>query len=155
MHRCGGDALLQSQTKTMRFTLPTDFAASQDAQRQIIQEAMRQGYAPLPCFAIQLALEEAIVNAIKHGNHYDQTKRIYLQAKVGPEETEITVEDEGKGFDRCEVPDPRCDENLEKCSGRGILLIESYMNSVKWSNRGRRVTMVRRNDLNDCPRGCC
>jgi len=138
----------------MRFCLPSQFSASQDAQRQIMEEVDRCGYRPLPRFAIQLALEEAIVNAIKHGNCYDCGKNIYLTATVTSEQTEIVVEDEGRGFSRCCVPDPRSEENLHKCSGRGILLIESYMNSVKWSNRGRRITMVRRNDDSDCPKGC-
>ena len=52
----------------------------------------------------------------------------------------------GSGFDRSSVPDPTEEENLEKCSGRGILLMEAYMNSVKWSNKGRRVKMIKRNE---------
>jgi serine/threonine-protein kinase RsbW len=62
-----------------------------------------------------------------------------------PARAEIIIEDEGPGFDRKGVPDPTSDENLEKCSGRGILLIESYMDEVKWTNRGRRLKMVKRN----------
>lgn len=119
-----------------------------------MREVDRYGYGALPRFAIELALEEAIVNAIKHGNRCDHSKHLNLMATVGPKQAEITVEDEGAGFDRCCVPDPRTDENLEKSTGRGLLLIESYMNSVKWSNNGRRITMIRRNDASECPKGC-
>lgn len=111
-----------------------------------MEEVERQQYAPASVFAIKLALEEAIINAIKHGNKHDPAKSVHVEARISPQSAEISVEDEGPGFDRICVPDPRRDENLHKCSGRGILLIEAYMNSVKWSNRGRRITMFRTND---------
>jgi anti-sigma regulatory factor (Ser/Thr protein kinase) len=60
-------------------------------------------------------------------------------------EVVIIIEDEGAGFDRSLIPDPLADENLEKCSGRGILLIESYMTEAKWTKGGRRLRMVMRN----------
>lgn len=105
-------------------------------------------------FAIKLALEEAIVNAIKHGNQFDVRKKVYVEAEVTSVQVRIVVEDEGPGFNRCSVPDPRCDENLEKCSGRGILLIEAYMTQVQWSNKGRRLTMFRANEPDPVGMGC-
>lgn len=131
--------------KAMRFTICSDFAASREAQDTIMAEVERLAYCEAALFAIKLGLEEAIVNAIKHGNKFDPAKKVFIQAEISPTEARITVEDEGPGFDRCAVPDPRADANLEKCSGRGILLIESYMTGVEWSNRGRRLTMMRRN----------
>jgi serine/threonine-protein kinase RsbW len=130
----------------MRFTIPSDFAASREVQDSIIAEVERLAYCESAMFAIRLGLEEAIVNAIKHGNKFDLAKKVYVQAEISAAVAKITVEDEGPGFDRCEVPDPRADANLEKCSGRGILLIESYMHGVEWGNRGRRITMMRRNE---------
>ena len=59
---------------------------------------------------------------------------------------EITIEDEGKGFERSSVPDPRLDENLEKLHGRGLLLMEEYMDEVQYSAGGRRIRMVLRNE---------
>ncbi len=64
---------------------------------------------------------------------------------------EIEIEDQGPGFDRASVPDPTAEENLCKCSGRGILLIEAYMNSVSWSHGGRRVHLVRYNEPSELP----
>jgi len=65
----------------------------------------------------------------------------------------IVIEDEGSGFARALVPDPTLEENLEKSSGRGIHLIEAYMNEVRWSRGGRRLRMVKKNDADLLPRG--
>lgn len=103
-------------------------------------------------FGIRLALEEALVNAIKHGNRLDPGKKVRVEATVTPEQAEITVEDEGPGFDRGCVPDPTADENICRPSGRGILLIESYMNDVRWDRGGRRIRMVKQNEPGHLPR---
>jgi serine/threonine-protein kinase RsbW len=129
----------------MRFTIPSDFAACRDVQQAIMAEVERLGYCEAARFAIKLSLEEAVVNAIKHGNQLDGNKKVFIEAEIWPDQARVSVEDQGPGFDRQLVPDPRCDENLEKCSGRGILLIEAYMTGVQYSKRGRRLTMWRRN----------
>jgi serine/threonine-protein kinase RsbW len=136
---------------TLRFEFPSDFDAGCDVQRQILKEVERRGFNSNSLFATRLALEEALVNAIKHGNKLDPKKRVIVQAKVTPKRVEIEIEDEGPGFDRSSVPDPTAEENLCKCSGRGILLIEAYMNSVSWSRGGRRVRMVRYNQPHELP----
>ena len=138
----------------MRFTIPSDFASSREVQQTVMAEVEKCNYCDTARFAIKLALEEAIVNAIKHGNQLDPSKRVFIEAQVTPDETCLTIEDEGAGFDRSSVPDPRDPENLLKASGRGILLIESYMHDVTWSNRGRRVTMYRRNEPDVPAAGC-
>ena len=130
---------------TLRTTIPSINAASQAVQKRILEAVEQSGFTPHSTFAIKLALEEAMINAIKHGNKQDPKKNVHIQATVTPKEAQITIEDEGPGFDRAAVPDPTLEENREKCSGRGILLIESYMNSVKWSQNGRRLQMVKRN----------
>jgi serine/threonine-protein kinase RsbW len=131
---------------SMKFTIPSDHAAGQEVQNRIMAEVKKFKYNSDSQFAIKLALEEGIVNAIKHGNKHDPNKTVYIEALVGPGQAEVIIEDEGPGFTRTEVPDPTEPENLEKCSGRGILLIEAYMTSVEWSNNGRRMHMVKRND---------
>jgi len=70
---------------------------------------------------------------------------VKVHAKITPKKAEIMIEDEGPGFDRSSVPDPTVAENLEKCSGRGILLIEAYMTQVSWDRGGRRLRMVKIN----------
>ena len=97
-------------------------------------------------FALKLALEEALINAVKHGNKLDPAKRVRGRATVTADRAEIVVQDEGVGFTRVAIPDPTLEENLEKTSGRGILLIEAYMDEVQWSDQGRRVRMVKHNN---------
>ena len=125
------------------FTIPSDFDAGRDVQRRILEDVQKHGFDGHNFFAITLALEEALTNAIKHGNRLDPRKKVRVESKVSNKKTEITVEDEGEGFARSCVPDPTAEENLEKCSGRGILLIEAYMNQVKWDRGGKRVRMVK------------
>ena len=127
----------------MKKTIPSDYADAREVQRQVREEVERAGYDADAQFAVKLALEEALINAIKHGNQLDPGKRVHVEWQVTPQTIEITIEDEGPGFDRRSVPDPTTRENLEKLTGRGILLIESFMHKVEWSNQGRRLRLVR------------
>jgi len=130
----------------MKFVIPSDYTRGREVQTRILDEVGKFKYNSDSLFAIKLSLEEAMVNAIKHGNKLDGNKKVYIEALVGPGQTEVIIEDEGPGFDRVEVPDPTAHENLEKCSGRGILLIEAYMSSAAWTLDGRRLHMIKRND---------
>ncbi len=132
-------------SKPLKFTIPSDPVFGRDVQQRILDDVEKCGYDEQSQFAIKLALEEAMINAIKHGNKLDPNKKVHIEASVTPKRAQIAIEDEGPGFDRSSVPDPTEDGNLCKCSGRGILLMEAYMNSIKWTNKGRRVTMVRIN----------
>lgn len=127
-------------------TIPSESTASRDLQKAILDEVARCRYDDGALFAIKLALEEGITNAIKHGNKFDPAKRVHVDYSVTPEKFEITIEDEGPGFNPADVPDPTHDDNLDKCSGRGILLIGAYMTKVEYSNGGRRLHMVKLND---------
>lgn len=120
-------------------------------QNQILDDVRSKGFSGNNFFAINLALEEALTNAIRHGNRHDPNKKIHVEAKVTPRRAEFLIEDEGPGFDRKSIPDPTTEENLEKCSGRGILLIEAYMSSVTWDRGGRRLRMVKLNDVESAP----
>jgi len=131
----------------LRFTIPSDFGAGRDVQKRIMDDVHKKGFNSETTFAIKLALEEALINAIKHGNKLDPKKTVHVEARVTPKLAEIVIEDQGSGFDRDCVPDPLDDCNLDKCSGRGILLMEAYMNRVEWTRGGRRVRMMKKNDL--------
>jgi len=102
---------------------------------------------------IGVAIRECVINAIKHGNRRDEKKKVHVEANVNSKQAEIVVEDEGPGFSRRSVPDPTLPENLEKCSGRGIHLIEAYVHEVEWSKGGRRVRMVIHDGPDVLPRG--
>jgi serine/threonine-protein kinase RsbW len=94
-------------------------------------------------FAVRLALEEAIVNAIKHGHRGDPTKRVRVRYQVSPNRVLAEVRDEGAGFDPRRVPDPLAPENLDRPSGRGLLLMRSYVTWLRFNERGNCVTLCK------------
>jgi serine/threonine-protein kinase RsbW len=100
-------------------------------------------YSEKDVFAVRLALEEALVNAIRHGNHDDVARHVNVSYLVGPERVLVEVKDEGDGFDPGEVPDPLAPENLERSSGRGLHLMRTYMTWIRFNARGNCVTMCR------------
>ena len=95
-------------------------------------------------FAIKLALEEAVINAMKHGNHMDKTRNVTVSYSVDDKKVVISVEDEGDGFDLNAVPDPTLDQYIEASHGRGLMLMKAYMDSVSFNEFGNKVTMVKR-----------
>ncbi len=101
------------------------------------------GYSHRDMFAMRLSLEEAIVNAVKHGNEADPAKEVHIRYYITPEEAVAEVEDEGPGFDPRAVKDPLTSENLDRPGGRGLLLMEYYMTRVQYSERGNTVILGR------------
>jgi serine/threonine-protein kinase RsbW len=100
---------------------------------------------------VSVAVRESVVNAIKHGNKNDESKRVIVEFTPvplhDPRELVIRVEDEGEGFDPEEVADPLAPENILKSSGRGIFLIRSFMDDVqlqRGKTRGMEVRMVKK-----------
>jgi serine/threonine-protein kinase RsbW len=91
-----------------------------------------------------VALDEAFVNAVKHGNKFDVSKLVRIIAEVSKSEARFTIEDEGEGFDVNSIPDPLDPENLFKTSGRGVLFIYNIMDEVKYNERGNRLTMIKK-----------
>jgi serine/threonine-protein kinase RsbW len=94
-------------------------------------------------FGIRLAVEETLVNAVKHGHRGDPTKRVSVRYGVGAERVLVEIEDQGPGFDPDCVPDPLAPENLGRPCGRGLLLMRSYTTWVRFSRRGSRVTLCK------------
>ena len=93
-----------------------------------------------------IALDEAFVNAVKHGNKFDANKTVKISAEVSTKEARFTIEDEGEGFDVSSIPDPTNPENLFKSSGRGVLFIHNIMDEVTYNERGNRLTMIKKSD---------
>lgn len=111
---------------------------------QAILDAVRQkGYNSDDLFGVHLALEEALANAIQHGNRNDPEKKIRIESLITPEKIDISIADEGGGFFPDDLPDPRCEKNLTKCSGRGILLIKAYMDVVEYNAAGNCIHMIK------------
>ena len=117
--------------------------ASEGVCHLIMAMLDESGFSKEDIFAVHLALEEALVNAIRHGNEMDPDKEVKVSYSVDCEKFEVWIEDEGTGFDPNSVPDPRCGDNLYKPNGRGLLLMRSYMDVVEHDQRGNRVHMAR------------
>ena len=123
--------------------LPTNLAGIRESERDLLARMAAVGYDEDHRFAVRLAFEEAMVNAMKHGNKMDPSRSVTLSYRVSPERVEIRVADEGPGFDPGGVPDPTADENLNKPCGRGIMLMRCYMDEVAYSSSGKEVRMVK------------
>lgn len=130
-----------STAEEFEVSIPSDTAQGQAVQERIVKLLEYMDYSARDVFGIRLALEEALVNAIKHGNGMDPAKNVYVCCRADAEKVRIIIEDEGEGFDMEEVPDPTDIENLEKPSGRGIMLMRSFLNLVEYNDSGNRVTL--------------
>jgi serine/threonine-protein kinase RsbW len=112
---------------------------------ELIASAMQQHcYDPQEVFGVRLALEEALVNAVQHGNRHDPTKRVGASWHVGPSRVLIEIDDAGDGFDVGAVPDPCARENRERSCGRGVFLMRHYLSWVRYNRRRNRVTLCKR-----------
>ena len=111
--------------------------------RQLLGEAAGNNFDGDDIFAIHLALEEAFLNAVQHGNKADATKQISIECLITPAKFDISITDQGTGFDPDVVPDPRSEENLCKLWGRGLLLMRSYMDVVEYNETGNCVHMIK------------
>jgi serine/threonine-protein kinase RsbW len=103
----------------------------------------RAGYGSADRFAVRLALDEAVMNAVKHGHGYDPGKQVRIWWLLGASRVTFVVHDEGSGFDVAGVPDPRLPENRERPCGRGLLLIGAFMSWVRYNDRGNCLVMCR------------
>ena len=113
------------------------------AIENLIREVEAVGFPEREVFAIRLALEEALVNAIKHGHKGDPSKEVQLRYHVLPNRLLVEIEDQGPGFNPNAVPNPLAVENLDRSCGRGLLLMRHYMTWVHFNETGNRVTMCR------------
>jgi len=111
--------------------------------RVILSALEEKGFSQDDTFAVHLALEEAFLNAVKHGNKMDPSKQVTIEYLVDEEKVEVTMVDEGEGFHPEDIPDPRMGENLYRPEGRGLLLIHAYMHVAEYNERGNRLRMVR------------
>lgn len=124
-------------------SIPNDPEAIGRVRDRLADLLVRHGFPEASAFAIRLAFEEAISNAFRHGHgHLPREERVEVRLSVDPSRVQIEVEDRGPGFDPTSIPDPTLLENLEKPSGRGLMLMRAYMTSVEHNERGNRVRMV-------------
>ncbi|MDX2132787.1 MAG: ATP-binding protein [Planctomycetota bacterium] len=123
--------------------VPHDPGAIGKAEERVLDALAAFSFPKASVFAVRLCLHEAISNAFRHGHrNLPPHTPISLRYDVSAERVEILVEDQGPGFDPGAVPDPTADENLERGSGRGLLLIRAYMASAEYNAKGNALRMV-------------
>jgi len=118
-------------------------AEATTAIKRVIADVVAEGYADLDVFAIELGLQEAVDNALVHGNQSNPNKRAWVHYCVKQESVFLQIEDEGLGFNPSSVPDPTAAENVPKENGRGLLLMRTFMTWVQFNRIGNCVTMCR------------
>jgi serine/threonine-protein kinase RsbW len=118
-------------------------AAIAEVYKNIVPDMQAQHFSEEDMFAVHLALEEAFINAVRHGNKMEPSKAVKVDYAIEHDKIEIAVTDEGSGFDPEVIPDPRYGDNLYKPAGRGMLLMRSFMDVVEYTDRGNSVRMIR------------
>ncbi len=133
-----------TEKKYTEITVLSTLEKVRDIEEQILTGASDIGYNSADMFAIKLCLEEALTNAVRHGNCGDDTKSVKVRYCVCESRLEVFVEDQGKGFKPEDVPDPRCEENISRPGGRGLLLMRAYMDTLDYLGRGNIVHMIKK-----------
>lgn len=121
----------------------SDLREASTPKQAILRKLEECRYGTEATFAIKLALEEALSNAVKHGNRNDESKRITVRYAVDFDRAIIIVRDEGAGFEPESVPDCRRPERLPVPNGRGIMLIRAYMDEVEFRDNGREICCIK------------
>ncbi|HVF22556.1 MAG TPA: ATP-binding protein [Pyrinomonadaceae bacterium] len=140
-------SVLSHLHEKIEFELPSDLALMNGVLEYLQDRVAKLGLITPERSNLFVALDEAFVNAVKHGNKSDPNKLVRITAELTPQEASFTVEDEGEGFDITKIPDPCDPANLFRTSGRGVLLIYNIMDEVEYNAQGNRVKMVKRPDV--------
>lgn len=137
-----------ADTQQKKLVIPSDPNDALEAQHKVMDVVEQAGFNESALFAIRLALDEALNNAISHGNQRDPAKTVTIHYNIDDKGICIRVTDEGTGFDPADVPDPRLPENITRPHGRGIMLMRAYMTEVDYDDNGKTVVLVKQRN---CP----
>ena len=129
--------------ETTELSLPSRIDTVATAAAAVAEFLSRSGITEDAAFGIDMAVREAVTNAVLHGNRQDENKTVDVTLKSSPDAVEISVHDQGAGFNPENVPDPTAEENILKASGRGIFFMRSFMDEVNWLIRPEGGTTVR------------
>jgi serine/threonine-protein kinase RsbW len=127
--------------RTIRASLPSALGIYNEFIDSILAHLADLNWSHGDMFAVQMALEESISNAIRHGNKEDARKKVDVTCQVSSTRFWIEICDEGDGFRPCDVPDCCAPDRLEIPGGRGLALIKAYMTCVEYNDRGNCLTM--------------
>lgn len=119
--------------ETTELKFPSRVETVGEAAAAVSDFMNRLGVSENIAFGVDMAVREAVTNAVIHGNKLDEAKIVELKLSSSPEGFEISVHDQGTGFNPNDVPDPTKDENILKTSGRGIFFMRNFMDEVEWA----------------------
>jgi len=122
-------------------TIPSELDAGHASIEELMNALESAGWEGRDVFHIQMAIEEAVVNAIEHGNKKDASKEVHVLYVVSSDWVEMTITDQGAGFDHHNVADPTEEERLDQPRGRGVLLIRELMTQAIYNDKGNSVWM--------------
>ena len=134
------------ETKSVDTWLESTLDSVDDAEAATLRVAQRLGFDEEDLHKLGMAVRETMVNAIVHGNRYSAHKKVHLSVVESIERLTVTITDQGEGFDLTNLPDPLAEENLLKQSGRGILLIQAFVDELRVERghpSGTEVTMTK------------
>jgi len=129
--------------RTVTLDVASRFEMLDVVQTVLLQCCALVGFDEEASHYMSVAVRESVVNAIKHGNGQDESKRVHVRFTLKERALEVEVKDQGKGFDPAGVPDPLAPENLLKAYGRGIFFMKQFMDEVQHSFPPRGGTVVR------------
>ncbi len=138
------ETLLPFLKERIAFDMPSDLKYLDSVLDYLNERLVKLGMVNPGDSEVLIALDEAIVNAIKHGNKCDPERAVQIVAEFSREGVRFTITDEGQGFSKDEVPDPTDPCRLLEPSGRGLLLINHIMDEVCHNNRGNQIQMYKR-----------
>jgi serine/threonine-protein kinase RsbW len=121
--------------------VPSNTASGRRLLDDVVQQLELLHWSRRDIFGVYLAVEEALANAICHGNGRDETKHIQFSCRLSPRKVRIEVTDEGSGFDPAHVPDPTAPDRLGCPGGRGVLLMRAFMSRVEFCDGGSHVVL--------------
>ncbi len=136
--------VLSYTTGEQKYEISSRLESIYPLEQEVLEVITSFGYSDDEIFGIRLAMDEALINAILHGNRGQEYKRVFVALQVNPEWVEISVRDEGDGFDVNSLFDPTTEEHLHDPHGRGIFLIREFMSEVTFNEVGNQITFLLR-----------
>jgi len=134
------------ETVALDEQLESSLESVDSAETSVLKVAEEAGFDEEALHKIGMAVRESMVNAVVHGNRYSARKKVHLEVTKGPEHLTIVIRDEGEGFNFEALPDPLSEENLLRQSGRGLLLMQAFVDKLDVRRResgGTEVRMVK------------
>ena len=128
------------------YSIPSDTREGRRIAEQVLEQLETRQWSRHDIFGVHLAMEEALVNAIMHGNHMDEDKQVHVRCRLSADRIRIEITDEGEGFDPARLPNPTDPDRLESPRGRGVMLMRTFMSRIEYSPSGNSVILEKRRD---------